>query len=131
MVDGGLGVVGNPVYQACVEAFEFSDGKYNPAETQVFSLGTGIAPAPTQPAGDLLSKLKWILDVALEAPKNQQTEMVERHYQPGLAGFHRCDVKLPRAIAEDDVTAVEEMAAYGKQMAIDIDWKKVLNFGKP
>src|SRR5581483_9401489 len=75
MVDGGLGVVGNPVYQACVEAFEFSDGKYNPAETQVFSLGTGIAPAPTQPAGDLLSKLKWILDVALEAPKNQQTEM--------------------------------------------------------
>ena len=42
LVGGGVGVAGNPVYQACVEAFHYSDpAVYRPAETVVVSLGTG------------------------------------------------------------------------------------------
>jgi patatin-like phospholipase/acyl hydrolase len=40
LVDGGVGVVGNPVYRACVEAFYFAAG-YEPEETTTVSLGTG------------------------------------------------------------------------------------------
>jgi patatin-like phospholipase/acyl hydrolase len=42
LVDGGVGVAGNPVYQACVEAFYFDD--FTPADTRVVSLGTGFFP---------------------------------------------------------------------------------------
>ncbi|HEX8026763.1 MAG TPA: patatin-like phospholipase family protein [Candidatus Limnocylindrales bacterium] len=42
LVDGGAGVAGNPVYQACVEAFEYTEpGAYDPAATVVVSLGPG------------------------------------------------------------------------------------------
>ncbi|HET9416107.1 MAG TPA: patatin-like phospholipase family protein, partial [Candidatus Limnocylindria bacterium] len=40
LIDGGIGVAGNPVYQACVEAFRYTDA-YVPADTLVVSLGTG------------------------------------------------------------------------------------------
>jgi uncharacterized protein len=39
-IDGGVGVAGNPVYQACVEAFYYSEG-YEPEETITISMGTG------------------------------------------------------------------------------------------
>jgi patatin-like phospholipase/acyl hydrolase len=41
LVDGGVGVTGNPVYQACVEAFYYTGEKYKPEETTTVSLGTG------------------------------------------------------------------------------------------
>ena len=40
LIDGGIGVAGNPVYQACVEAFHYTRA-YRPANTLVVSLGTG------------------------------------------------------------------------------------------
>ena len=40
LVDGALGVTGNPVYQACIEAFEYTLD-YQPEETITVSLGTG------------------------------------------------------------------------------------------
>src|SRR5512138_1720738 len=40
LVDGGVGVTGNPVYQACIEAFDYTPG-YKPEETIAVSLGTG------------------------------------------------------------------------------------------
>ena len=48
LVDGGVGVAGNPVYQACVEAFFYTDpaNGYEPGETTTVSLGTGRSIAP-------------------------------------------------------------------------------------
>ena len=43
LVDGGVGVTGNPVYQACVEAFYYDD--FTPDDTRVVSLGTGYFPS--------------------------------------------------------------------------------------
>ena len=42
LVDGGTGVAGNPVYQACVEAFEYTND-YRPDDTIVVSLGTAAS----------------------------------------------------------------------------------------
>jgi uncharacterized protein len=48
LTDGGMGVVGNPVYQACVEAFYYTDGAngYAPGETTTVSMGTGRSIVP-------------------------------------------------------------------------------------
>ena len=59
MVDGGTGVAGNPVYQACVEGFLYTRG-YEPKDTVIVSLGTGRffdRPRPTW----LYTWLTWIL----------------------------------------------------------------------
>ena len=92
MVDGGTGVAGNPVYQACVEAFHYTEG-YEPANTVVVSLGTGRflrRPPPTW----IYSWLGWILAELLRSPGEQQTELVDRHYHEST--FYRLDVKLER-----------------------------------
>lgn len=42
LVDGGVGVTGNPVYQACVEAFYYDD--FTPSETRRRLAGDWILP---------------------------------------------------------------------------------------
>src|SRR5580658_8390363 len=45
--DGGAGGTANPVYQACVEAFEFDT--FTPADARVIALGTGYFPGSNTP----------------------------------------------------------------------------------
>ncbi len=52
LVDGGVGVAGNPVYQTCVEAF-FYNSAYQPDNTTVVSLGTGRFIEQQQPTWNL------------------------------------------------------------------------------
>jgi patatin-like phospholipase/acyl hydrolase len=122
MVDGGTGVAGNPVYQACVEAFLYARG-YEPESTIVVSLGTGRfldRPRPTW----LYSWLGWILAELLRSPGEQQTELVDRHYPE--ARFHRIDVTLPRDHALDDVRGLGPLQEIGEQLAQRIDWLAIL-----
>ncbi len=78
-VDGGVGIAGNPSYQACVEAFEYTPaGTYRPSETTVVSLGTGYFKHEFDP-GNLLAWVKWIVDQLLEEPIDQQTDLIRRH----------------------------------------------------
>ena len=92
LVDGGVGVAGNPTYQACVEAFEYTDD-YRPEETIVVSLGTGRFLDRRRPTW-LWSWVQWVLSELLRSPGEQQTELVQRHYP--AARFYRIDVRLPR-----------------------------------
>ena len=122
MVDGGTGVAGNPVYQACVEAFSYSAG-YDPADTIVVSLGTGQyfdRPRPTW----LYSWLGWVLAELLRSPGEQQTELVDRHFSG--ATFYRIDLRLPRDVALDDARSLEELREIGERLAARIDWPAVL-----
>jgi patatin-like phospholipase/acyl hydrolase len=122
MVDGGTGVAGNPVYQACVEAFLYSSG-YVPASTVVVSLGTGQffdRPRPTW----LYSWLNWILAELLRSPGEQQTELVDRHF--AAAAFSRIDVRLPREFGLDDAAGIGELHAIGERLAAEIDWPAIL-----
>ncbi len=123
LVDGGVGVAGNPTYQACVEAFEYTAG-YEPASTVIVSLGTGRFLGRRRPTW-LWSWVQWVLAEMFRSPGEQQTELVQRHY--GAARFYRIDVSLPRDYPLDATgPAIDELAAIGERLAAMIDWPAVL-----
>lgn len=122
MVDGGTGVAGNPVYQACVEAFHYTDG-YEPANTVVVSMGTGHLlkrPPPTW----IYSWLSWVLSELLRSPGEQQTELVDRHYHEST--FYRLDVKLEREFSLDDAGEMTALRDIGERFAETLDWPSIL-----
>jgi patatin-like phospholipase/acyl hydrolase len=125
MVDGGTGVAGNPVYQACVEAFLYARG-YDPKSSIVVSLGTGHffdRPRPTW----LWSWLGWVLAELLRSPGEQQTELVDRHF--AQASFYRIDVRLPRDHGLDDAGSLAPLREIGERLAAEIDWLAILEGG--
>jgi hypothetical protein len=123
LVDGGVGVAGNPVYQACVEAFEYT-GRYTPAATTVVSLGTGRFLDRTRPRW-LWSWVEWVLGEMFRSPGEQQTELVQRHY--GEAALYRIDARLPRDYSLDALgSRFDELEAIGRQLAALIDWPAIL-----
>jgi predicted acylesterase/phospholipase RssA len=123
MVDGGVGVAGNPTYQACVEAFEYNKG-YDPARTVVVSLGTGRFLERRRPTW-LWPWVEWVLSELLRSPGEQQTELVQRHY--AAARFYRIDVALPRDIPLDATgRAITELRDIGARLAATVDWPAVL-----
>ena len=122
LIDGGIGVAGNPVYQACVEAFDYTD-RYEPSSTLVVSLGTGRFPERARPSW-LWPWLGWLLSELLRSPAEQQTELVQRHW-PETA-FHRIDVELQRDIGLDAVDRVDELRAIGARLASTVDWTALL-----
>ena len=123
LVDGGVGVAGNPVYQACVEAFEYTD-RYLPGETVVVSLGTGRVLQRERPTW-LGSWIGWLLSELLRSPAEQQTELVHRHY-PAVA-LSRIDVELPGAIGMDAADRVDELRAVGERLATTVEWEALLD----
>jgi hypothetical protein len=87
LVDGGVGVPGNPVYQACIEAFEYTPD-YRPEETITVSLGTGRFKHRKIPRW-IGYWLRWVLAELLESPGEQQTEITWRQF-PEMS-FYRID----------------------------------------
>jgi patatin-like phospholipase/acyl hydrolase len=121
LVDGGVGVTGNPVYQACVEAFYYD--QFDPADTLVVSLGTGYFPPGNKVPVGLLGWLQWTVDALLDAPEGQQTQLVNRHF-PGI--MQRFDWKLPHAIDLADTAGIPELITIGEAAAAQMDWKAIL-----
>jgi hypothetical protein len=120
-VDGGVGVTGDPVYQVCVEAFEYDD--FAPGETRVVSLGTGFyRPAASVPSG-LLGWLKWTIGALLDAPEEQQPQLVNRQW-PGV--MTRFDWELPQEINMDDTANIELLVSIGQRAAAAMDWNSIL-----
>jgi hypothetical protein len=122
LADGSVGVTGDPVYLACVEAFYYDDG-FTPDNTRVFSLGTGICPTSNTVPEGLPGWLQWTVGALLDAPEKQQQELVKRHY-PGI--LQRFDWPLPNAIDLADTSSVAALAAAGQQAAQGMDWKAIL-----
>ena len=123
LVDGGVGVAGNPVYQACVEAFEYSG--YATSETIVVSLGTGRFLDRRRPTW-LWSWVEWVLGEMFRSPGEQQTELVQRHYR--AASLYRIDVRLPRDFPLDTVgDGLDELEGIGRGLAALIDWPAILD----
>ncbi|MCL4506274.1 MAG: patatin-like phospholipase family protein [Chloroflexi bacterium] len=123
-VDGGVGIAGNPVYQACVEAFYYTPAStYAPADTYVVSLGTGVMPNGGMPH-NLIDWVNWVVGEFQDIPAEQQTELVMRHFQ--TAGTTRINPPLPRNIAMDDSSAVDELIRIGREFAAHLNWKAIL-----
>ncbi len=122
LVDGGVGIAGNPVYQACVEAFYYDD--FDLAGTNVVSLGTGFFPPGNQRPEGLLGWLEWTVGALLDAPEEQQTELVKRHF-PNI--MKRFDWTLPHAIDLANTDAIPELVRLGQNAAESMDWNAILN----
>jgi len=122
LVDGGVGVTGNPVYQACVEAFFYHDG-YQPEETTVISFGTGRFQSQKSP-GSILAWLNWVLDELLHSPQDQQTLLVRRHFTATV--FHRLDPTIKKDVDMDGVGEVEYLYGVGREFAQGVDWPAML-----
>ena len=122
LVDGGAGVTGNPVYQACVEAFYYDD--FTPADTRVISLGTGFFPTGAKTPHDLIGWLEWSVTALLDAPEDQQVELVNRHW-PGI--MKRFDWQMPEAIDLADTSKIGDLVRFGQKVAAAMDWKSILS----
>jgi patatin-like phospholipase/acyl hydrolase len=123
LVDGAVGVTGNPVYQACIEAFDYTPG-YTPQETLTVSLGTGRFKKRKQPRW-VGAWLEWVLAELLASPGEQQTEITQRHF-PQMP-FYRIDLELQENIGLDDVRKIDRVLQYGEQLAELIDWEAILS----
>ena len=133
LVDGGVGVAGNPVYQACVEAFFYTNDTngYKPGETTTVSLGTGRSIVPKRMPTWIGSWLEWVLGELLESPGEQQTEITWRHFvkEPPAdqkMTFYRIDTELKEDIDLDDVGSAGRLREYGERLAELIDWEAIL-----
>jgi hypothetical protein len=122
LVDGGVGVTGNPVYQACVEAFFYTTG-YSPEDTTTVSLGTGRFVPRATPTW-IWPWLDWVLGQLLDSPGEQQTEITWRQF-PEMV-FYRIDTELQEDIGLDDVSGVNQLQGYGDRLAELIDWEAIL-----
>jgi hypothetical protein len=122
LLDGGIGVTGNPAYQACVEAFHYTD-VYDPGSTLVVSLGTGTFLHRARPRW-LWPWIGWLLSELLRSPADQQTELVHRHYRE--TPFYRLDVRLSEPIALDAIGRIGDLRRIGERFAGTIDWPSIL-----
>lgn len=121
-VDGGVGVTGDPVYQACVEAFDYDD--FTPAGTRVVALGTGTFPPSGKVPTGLLGWLEWTVSALLDAPEEQQPQLVDRHW-PGV--MKRIDWALPTKIDMADTGSIPLLVEIGKKAAAGMDWHGILS----
>jgi patatin-like phospholipase/acyl hydrolase len=122
LVDGAVGVTGNPVYQACIEAFDYTPD-YTPEETTTVSLGTGRFRKRKQPRW-IGAWLEWVLAELIDSPAEQQTEITHRHF-PQMT-FYRADIDLKESIAVDDTSKIGQLREYGERLAEAIDWEAIL-----
>lgn len=132
LTGGGVGVAGNPVYQACIEAFYYTPA-YAPSDTLVVSLGTGRFVNRPRP-GWIGAWFDWVLGELLRSPGEQQTEIVQRHF-PKMP-FYRIDPDVSvldpergQGMPLDDTSRLEELRALGTGLAATIDWATILDGG--
>lgn len=125
-VDGGVGIAGNPAYQAAVEAFYYTpQGRWQPSTTSIVSLGTGVYHADAKPQ-NLIAWLRWTIGELLDEPIEQQTQLVQRHFVPVGTHLVRQNILLPREIEMDDFGAIEELVEIGMKAAESLDWNQML-----
>jgi hypothetical protein len=119
--DGGVGGIANPVYEACVEAFEFDT--FNPADTRVIALGTGYFPGSDAPPSGLLKVIGWTTSTLVDTSEDWAGEAVNRHWPGIMANFNPL---LPSDIDEADVSAIPTLVTIGHQLAATLDWTQLI-----
>jgi len=140
-VDGGVGVAGNPCYQAAVEALYYTDGEYRPGEVRMLSFGTGRTAHVIDPQrANAATWVSWVLSELLEDSADWQTYVTRREYgMTGRVDFRRYQldltpdvmsnlgVKVPpgtdlAGIGLDAVWAMDLLESIGRAFAARIDF---------
>jgi len=119
--DGGVGGTCNPVYQACVEAFEFD--AFTPAETRVITLGTGYYQDSSDPPSNVVNVVKWAVSTLIDSSEDWADEAANRQWPGIVTGFNAA---LASDICEDDLSAIPALLEVGRQLAATLDWTQLL-----
>ena len=119
--DGGVGGTANPVYQACVEAFEFDT--FTPAGTRAIALGTGYFPGSDTPPSGLLNVIGWTTSTLVDTSEDWAGEAVDRQW-PGV--MTSINPLLPSDIDEADLSAIPTLVTIGQQLAASLDWTQLI-----
>ena len=122
-VDGGVGFDVNPVYHACLEAFENRGGAYAAAETIVVSLGSGSGREREAPRG-LGRWIRWTFREMVDSSVEQQIRLVRRYCQP--RAFYRINIDLGRAVRRDRLASLKGLRRCGETLANAVDWEAIL-----
>jgi len=95
-VDGGVGISGNPCYQAAVEAIHYSAGAYTPGDTRMLSFGTGRTPHTIEAhKASFLQWGEWALREMLEDASEWQSFVTNLEYDgSGRIDFRRYNLDL-------------------------------------
>ncbi len=126
-VDGGVGVAGNPVYQAAVEAYYYMSG-YDHDQTTIVSFGTG-KPSFQKPLTWLVPWVLWIINELLDSPWEQQTELINRHFPKTKLVRIEPDLS-PILSSPDEFIDLDDAAAADRLMRLPIaetDWGNILS----
>jgi hypothetical protein len=101
-VDGGVSVSGNPCYQAAVEALHYSDDRFQPGNTRMYSFGTGRSPHLIDPArATFLGWASWTLSELMDDASEWQSAVTRREYdRTGRMEFRRYQVDLAPDVME-------------------------------
>lgn len=129
--DGGVGFEGNPVYVACVEAFDYMEG-YTPEETIVVSLGTGRFAQPVKTPRFLWTWLQWIFRELMQSPGEQQTELVSSRFPEATLyrldpDIHAFDPSVTKPIDEHSPNKRQMLRRVGEAFAATVDWNAILD----
>jgi hypothetical protein len=119
--DGGAGGTANPVYQACVEAFEFDS--FTPAGTRVIALGTGYFPGSGTPPSGLLKVIGWTTSTLVDTSEDWAGDAVNRQW-PGV--MTSLNPLLPSDIDEADLSSIPTLVTIGQQLAATLDWTQLI-----
>ena len=120
--DGGTGGLADPVYHAAVEAFCYDD--FQPADTEIISLGTGFyrPPKPPDPPENLLANISWVVSSLIAASKSEAEEAVNRHWPDILTSFNP---PLPSEIDEADVSQIPTLLKIGQEAAARMEFNTI------
>ncbi|HLC06327.1 MAG TPA: patatin-like phospholipase family protein [Anaerolineales bacterium] len=140
-VDGGVGVAGNPCYQAAVEALYYTNGEFEPGDVRMVSFGTGRAPHPIDPQrANAIAWASWVLSELLEDSADWQTYVTRREYgMSDRLDFRRYQLDLApdvmsylgvevppgtdlASIGLDAVWAIDFLESIGRAFAARIDF---------
>lgn len=141
-VDGGVGVSGNPSYQAAVEAIHYGEDQYPPGDTAMYSFGTGRAPHLIDPhRANALQWASWTLSELMDDATEWQSAVTRREYdRTGRVELRRYQLDLASDVMEelgvelppgresgdirlDSVWAVETLDQIGRAFAERIDFE--------
>jgi predicted acylesterase/phospholipase RssA len=131
LTDGGVGIEGNPVYIACVEAFEYMDG-YETDTTIVISLGTGRFTKSIQVPTWLKPWAMWVVDEMIQSAGEQQTGLAKRFY-PKVKMYRidpdlmKLDPTLKKPIPMDAIKQRHLLKRLGTDFAKTVPWKGILD----
>lgn len=122
-VDGGVGVSGNPVYHAAVEAIHYSASLYPPGDTLMLSFGTGRRPHPIDArSASILKWGIWVLAETMEDAGEWQTYVTRREYEGAARiDLRRYQLDLTSSVMRDLGVTVPEGVDVTK-IGLDAVW---------